>query len=191
MFLSPSTLWSQFSTADMATGAKEMIGQPAPEWLHSGWVNSEPLELRDLRGKVVLIRFFNDNPVGAAAIRLLHATYREQGLAVVGFYVSSPMPAAADPAAVRNLAEAVGFDFPVGNDGRWQNVTRYWLSRADAESDAVTFLIDRKGIIRYIQPDGGYEKDSRNRKARGEFEKLEKEIQALLQEPAEEPSNGG
>ena len=191
LFFAPSPLPAQYSTADMASGSKELIGQPAPVWLHRGWVNSEPLELKDLRGKIVLIRFFGDNPTGAAALRFLHTNYRDQGLAVIGFYVSSPMPTAVDAAAVRNLAEAVGFNFPVANDSQWQNVNRYWLTRADAESDSVTFLIDRKGIIRYIQPDGRYEKDSRDRKARGEFEKLEKQIQTLLQEPLEELPDGG
>ena len=144
-----------------------------------------------MRGKVVLIRFFDDNPIGASAIRQLNAAHREQGLAVVGFYVPSPMPTQTDAAAVRNLASAMGFDFPVANDSQWQTLNRYWLNRADAEPASMTFLVDRKGIIRYIQPDGRYEKDSRNRKARGEFEKLEKQIQALLQEPVEESSDGG
>src|SRR3989304_2684222 len=67
LFFSPPTLPAQYSTADMASGAKELIGQPAPAWLHRGWVNSESLELKELRGKVVLIRFFSDNPVGAEA----------------------------------------------------------------------------------------------------------------------------
>jgi peroxiredoxin len=184
----PPTLSAQFSTADMASGAKEMIGMPAPAWLHQGWVNSDPIALQDLRGKVVLIRFFNENPVGAAAVRLLHSTYRDQGLTVVGFYVSAPMPTFADAAAIRDLAAAIGFNFPVANDSQWQNVTRYWLNRAEAEPDTVTFLIDRNGIIRYIQPDGRYEKNSRDRKARSEFEKIEKEIQALLQEPFDDPA---
>ncbi|MDP2735060.1 MAG: hypothetical protein Q8P12_02530, partial [bacterium] len=58
----------------------------------------------------------------------------------------------------------------------------YWLNRADAEMTAVTFLIDRKGMIRYVQPDGLYEKNSANRAVRKEFEKLEKQIQNLLKE---------
>ena len=189
LFLTETMLQAQFSTADMASGANELIGQPAPAWAHRGWVNSSPLELSQLRGKAVLIRFFDDQPVGAAAVRQLNDSYREQGLAVVGFYVPTPMPTQTDAAVVRNLASAIGFDFPVANDSQWQTVNRYWLNRADAEPAGVTFLVDRKGIIRYIQPDGRYEKDSKDRKARREFEKLEKQIQALLQEPVDDPSD--
>jgi hypothetical protein len=188
LFFLPTVLLAQYSTADMASSANELIGQQAPAWLPRAWVNSEPLEIGKLRGQVLLIRFFNDNPVGASALRMWNAAHHDQGLAVVGFYVSSPMPTYADDDAVRDLASAVGFKFPVANDSQWQTLNRYWLNRPDAEPGAMTFLVDRKGIIRYIQPDGRYEKDSRDRKSRGEFEKMEKQIQALLKEPVEDPS---
>ena len=189
-FLSQRMLLAQYSTADLASGATELIGQPAPAWQHRGWVNSDPLELSQLRGKVVLIRFFNDAPIGAAAVRQWHDSYREQGLVVVGFYIAAPMPTDIDPAVVRNLATSLDFTFAVGNDSRWETVNRYWLNRADAEPGGMTFLVDRKGIIRYIQPDGRYEKNSRDRKARQEFEKLEKQIQSLLKEPSGVSSSG-
>jgi peroxiredoxin len=186
-------LRAQYSIADLSSGADEMIGKPAPAWVHRGWVNSPPLEIKQLRGEVVLLRFFSDQPVGAPAVRQLYQAYQSQGLAAVAFYNPEPMPTETDPEYVRGLAATLGFDFPVGNDARWETVNRYWLNRADAEPAGMTFLIDRKGIIRYIQPDGRYEKDSKDRKARQEYEKLEKQIQSLLKEPPpeEQPSTGG
>jgi hypothetical protein len=184
-------LRAQFSTADLSSGEDEMIGKPAPAWVHRGWVNSPPLEIKQLRGKVIMLRFFNDQTISAPAVRQLYQTYQSQGLATVAFYNPEPMPTETDPEYVRGLAASLGFDFPVGNDARWETVNRYWLNRADAEPAGMTFLIDRKGIIRYIQPDGHYEKNSKDRKARQEFEKLEKQIQSLLKEPPEEPPSGG
>ena len=67
-------------------------------------------------------------------------------------------------------------------------MNRYWLDRADAEMAAVAFVIDRNGVIRYIQPDGQYEKNSPNRVRRREFEKLEKQIQNLLKEEPQAPA---
>ena len=35
-----------------------LISQPAPGWKLDHWFNSDPLALQDLRGKVVLVRWF-------------------------------------------------------------------------------------------------------------------------------------
>ena len=182
----PVLLRAQLTTAELASGSKEMVGQMAPAWTHRGWANSQPLEIGQLVGKVILLRFFSDQPAGASAVRELYRKYQDQGLTAVGIYVPSPMPTETDAEHVRRLAISLGFDFPVGVDSGWQTVNRYWLNRADAEAAAATFLIDRRGVIRHIQPDGRYEKDSRDRKARQEYENLEKQIQALLKEPPPE-----
>jgi peroxiredoxin len=172
------------SIAELSSRSTEMIGQVAPEWVHRGWINSAPRELAGLRGSVVLLRFFNDNPGAAAGLRELYAAYRDQGLTVVGIYAPSPMPQETDPQHVRRLAIALGFDFPVAMDSRWETVNRYWLNQADAEATAATFLIDRQGIIRYVQPDGQYDKNSTDKSARKKYENLEKQIQLLLKEGA-------
>ena len=41
-----------------ATGQAVRIGSPAPEVATGLWINSEPLSLRQLRGKVVLVEFW-------------------------------------------------------------------------------------------------------------------------------------
>ena len=43
-----------------ATGvaAASLVGKPAPEFTNDTWINSEPLRLKDLKGKVVLIEFW-------------------------------------------------------------------------------------------------------------------------------------
>ena len=35
-----------------------LVGKQAPEFTNDTWINSEPLRLKDLRGKVVLIEFW-------------------------------------------------------------------------------------------------------------------------------------
>ena len=35
-----------------------LLGKEAPEFTNGTWINSEPLRLKDLRGKVVLIEFW-------------------------------------------------------------------------------------------------------------------------------------
>ncbi|MCH8332057.1 MAG: redoxin domain-containing protein, partial [Bacteroidetes bacterium] len=38
----------------------ELIGKPAPEWEINTWINSDPLQLKELQGKVVLVRWWMD-----------------------------------------------------------------------------------------------------------------------------------
>ena len=35
-----------------------MVGQPAPELTNEVWINSAPLRLADLRGRVILLEFW-------------------------------------------------------------------------------------------------------------------------------------
>lgn len=181
----PVPLAAQFTASELRP-PPEMIGKVAPRWTPRAWVNSPPLEVAKLRGKVILLRFLNDSPQGAAGLRELIKSYQAQGLAAVGMYAPSPTPTEVDPETVRDLASALAFSFPIGVDSAWQTVNRYWMDRADVESLAATFVIDRSGIVRYVQPDGRYEKNSRDRVARRQYESLDKMIQTLLAEPPPE-----
>jgi hypothetical protein len=46
--------------AGLAVGAERLVavGQPAPEITGGPWINSEPLSLAGLRGRVVLVEFW-------------------------------------------------------------------------------------------------------------------------------------
>lgn len=179
-----SARWPQEGSA---FGNPQLLGRVAPSWSTQGWVNSQPLDRDQLRGQVVLLRFFHDSPPGAASLKEWFRAYRTQGFVVVGLYAPDPMPTETELEHVRQLASSLDFEFPVGLDSRWETLNRYWLERVDAEMTAATFLIDRKGVIRYIQPDGQYEKKSPNRAARREYEKLQAAIEKLLKETAETP----
>jgi hypothetical protein len=49
---------SVFRGATPAEAAALRIGQPAPDIAGGPWINSEPLTLRGLRGRVVLVEFW-------------------------------------------------------------------------------------------------------------------------------------
>jgi peroxiredoxin len=178
------------TTAALASGSAQSsesgaqgslaVGQVAPAWTPRGWVNAASLELKQLRGKVVFFRFISDETTGAEAISELYRIYHPRGLAVVGMYAPSPMPGETSMEHVRQLAGAHGFEFPIGVDSHWETLNRYWLDEGGSNMTSATFIIDGKGIVRYIQPDGVYEKNSPNRTARREYEKLEKAIETLL-----------
>ena len=68
-----------------------LISQPLPGWKIEHWFNSEPLALEDLRGKVVLVRWFMA-PIcpfcsaTAPALNRFDEEYRGRGLLVIGAY---------------------------------------------------------------------------------------------------------
>jgi peroxiredoxin len=157
-------------------------GRVAPSWNIRDWINSAPIDLGELQGKVVLVRFFSDSPNSAAALNDFYRAYRDQGFVVVGIYTPQPMPAETDLGYVRRLVASLGFEFPVGVDPRWETLNGYWLTEADTDMGSASFLIDRKGVIRAIQGRGLYDKNSPNRNVRRAYETLQRQIETLLKE---------
>ncbi len=146
------------TTAAIALPAEgqALIGTTAPEWAEDGWLTSGPLALGDLRGRVVLLRFFtNTCPFCAAsmpALEGLHERYRESGLEVVGFYHPKPFGAEHSDESVRALLDAWGVTFPIALDTQWSTLRRYWLDGGTRSATSASFLIDQDGVIRYLHP---------------------------------------
>src|SRR5262245_40153211 len=90
-------LRAQSSMGDMSSNENEMIGKPAPAWIPRTWVNSPPIQVSQLGGKVIMVRFFGDQPIAAAAVRQFYQAYHPQGLEIVAFYNPQPMPTETDP----------------------------------------------------------------------------------------------
>src|SRR6266498_3943587 len=83
-----------------------IVGEPCPEWSNDKWVQGGPLRLADLRGKVVLVRFFmeSDCPYCRGTAPALNQLYEElgpRGLVVVGMYTPKPRPRPTSIAAAR------------------------------------------------------------------------------------------
>jgi peroxiredoxin len=144
--------------AAAATQGSELIGTPALAWQMGDWINSPPLTLPALRGKVVLVRWFTatDCPYCSAtapALNELDEQFRDRGLVVVGVYHHK----SEDPLDLKKVAGWVGdykFKFPVAVDRDWRTLRRWWLSGGKRDFTSVSFLIDKKGIIRRVHPGG-------------------------------------
>ena len=72
------------------SAGNDRIGVAAPPFQFDGWLNSEPLSLQDLRGRVVLVRWWTDTcpfcASSAPALRQLHEQYSAKGLTVIGVF---------------------------------------------------------------------------------------------------------
>ena len=176
-------LWLALPLAGRCAAASmgpTLLGKPAPEWQATNWINTAPLTLRELRGKVVLVRWWTapDCPycvATAPALNEFYGAYHSQGLEVIGFYhhkSSEPLKAE----AVEQYARNFGFMFPVAIDSGWRTLNDWWLDRGDQQWTSVSFLIDRKGIVRHLHPGGQYVKGDKDYKA------LKKKIEELLVE---------
>jgi peroxiredoxin len=138
---------------------RELLGTAAPEWSGVEWIQGGPLSPADLRGRVVLLRFWLvECPYcqrSAAALRTWSKRYAERGLVVVGLH-HPKSEEARDPVLVRAAARGLGFEFPVGIDNDWTTVRAYGVGRVFKRYTSVSFLIDRRGIIRFVHDGGEY-----------------------------------
>jgi thiol-disulfide isomerase/thioredoxin len=148
-----STLWlcqSQGSTA----------GQRAPEFANDIWVNSGPLRLTELKGKVLLVEFWTFGCYNCQNVepyvKSWHDKFKDRGLVVIG--VHSPefghervLKNVRDYVREHNIQYAVAIDNDYKTWNRYQN--HYWPAM---------YLVDKQGVIRHIRiGEGGYDQTER------------------------------
>lgn len=126
----------------------QMGSRPAPELVGiTGWVNSPPLRLQGLRGKVVLLDFWTYTCVNCVRtfphLRALYARYHPFGLEIVGVH-SPEFDFEKDESRVRAAAGRHRLPYPVAMDNRmstWRAYRNQYWPRV--------YLIDAKGRIRF------------------------------------------
>jgi len=159
-FMAPTSVLS------IAKEKNPLIGSKAKPWQVADWFNSSKLELDDLNTKVVLIRWWTAPGCpfcrnSAVALNEFYEHYHDQGLEIIGFYHhKSPKPI--DKSEIKEYAENLGFKFPIAIDYEWKTLKQWWLNHQKKAWTSVTFLIDRKGMIRHIHPGGQYIKGDQN-----------------------------
>jgi len=155
----------------------ELLGTKAHPWNVEHWINSAPLSLADLRGQVVLVRWFMSTncdlcSATAPTLRGFDAQYRARGLRVIGMYHHKD-PEPLDPVRVEQTVQSYGYKFPVAIDPDWRTLKDWWLDGHDRPFTSVSFLIDKQGTIRFIHPGGKYEPGSEAaEQLRGQIERL-------------------
>jgi peroxiredoxin len=170
-----------------------ILGRAVPEWPAKPadrWVQGGPTTLAQLRGSVVLIRFFMDADcpycrATAPALNELSDEFKASGLVVIGMYTPKPRPRPVSSDTVRGYVQAYGFKFPVAIDADWSALNTLWLDRVpDAKFTSASLLIDRRGILRHVQEGGVYAKDAADPQARRDYQDMRDAIAKLLAEPA-------
>jgi peroxiredoxin len=163
----------------------ELVGTKAPPLKGLNWLNTKPLTIEDLSGKVVLIRFWL---VGcplctrtAPSLVELYDKYSQKGLVVIGIHhPKSEMTKNSD--LVLKQAKVFGFNFPIAQDSDWKVIKSYWLNGKNRSYTSVSFLLDKKGRIRLIHDGGEFYRSDENPEANSAFVAIDLKIQELLNE---------
>jgi thiol-disulfide isomerase/thioredoxin len=146
--------------------------EAAPEFARgTKWLQSKPLTLAALRGKVVVVHFWTFGCVNCIhnypAYKAWQQKYARKGVTIIGIHTPE-FKHEADLKKILAQAKKNGLKFPIAvdNDGRnWKNwKNRYWPS---------IYLIDKKGRVRYRwEGELGSEKTKGHRVLRKRIEEL-------------------
>ncbi len=131
-----------------------------PSWTTEEWLNSAPLTLAELRGRVVLVRWFMGDAcpmcsATAPSLNAFHRDYAAKGLTVVGLYHHKEVTPLA-PGEYAGFIKTYGFEFPVARDPEWTTLKSWWLAGHERKFTSVSFLLDRQGRVRGIHQGGRY-----------------------------------
>ena len=155
---------SEASTFRVATA-----GRIAPEITGiNNWLNSGPLKLASLRGKVVMVNFWTYgcyNCVNTLPhVTSLYDKYKSRGLVIIGVHT----PEFAFEKSTGNVATAIkrhGIHYPVAQDNdfaTWKAYgNRYWPAQ---------YIVDKRGRIVFEHA------------GEGQYDQMERVIQTLLNE---------
>lgn len=144
----------------------EVTGQ-APNFKSiSTWLNSPPLNMADLRGKVVMVNFWTYgcyNCVNTLPhVTKLHAKYKDKGLVIVGVHTPE-FPFEKSTANVQAALKRHGIQYPVAQDNdsaTWEAYrNRYWPAQ---------YIVDQGGKIVYFHA------------GEGAYDEIDRTIQNLL-----------
>lgn len=141
----------------------------APDFVGiTNWLNSDPLTLKDLKGKVVLIDFWTYSCINCIRtfpyLTRWYDKYKDDGFVIVGVHTPE-FEFEKDTSNVEEALKRYGITYPVAQDNdfaTWNAYNnRYWPAH---------YLIDKDGIVRRVHF------------GEGEYEETEKAIQLLLKE---------
>jgi thiol-disulfide isomerase/thioredoxin len=132
------------------------------------WLNSSPLSFRQLRGRVVLVDFWDYTCVNCIRtlpyVQAWHERYQAQGLTVIGVHTPEFTFAQYESNVERGIRE-FGLTYPIVVDSNreiWKAfANRYWPTK---------YLLDKEGYLRY----GHF--------GEGAYSETERAIQELLHE---------
>lgn len=150
-----------------------------PEITAKEWIDQQPVKLADLRGRVVLLDFWatwcGPCRVTLPRFQKWHDSYKDKGLVILGLTTfngraeGKPLTPPQELDYLRDFKKRFGLTYGFAVSGTADNDRNYTVS-----SIPTSFLIDRRGVVRFISIGSSDE----------EAAALNKMIEKLIDEPA-------
>ena len=158
---------------NVATDATEPPTNPTvAEFAAGTWINSEPLTLKSLRGRVVLIEFWTFGCYNCRNtlpfVKRWHESYSDKGLTIVGVH-SPEFAGERNIDNVRREVGSLGIKYPVVTDNDYETWKAY-----NVEAWPTLFVLDKTGRVRWTHV------------GEGSYDVAEQTIQKLLAEARKE-----
>ncbi|MEK7571802.1 MAG: cytochrome c biogenesis protein DipZ [Patescibacteria group bacterium] len=144
-------------------------GALAPEIIPGGeWLNSKPLQIAELKGKVILVDFWTYSCINCQRtfpyLKKWHEMYKDKGLVIIGVHAPE-FEFEKNKSNVEQALKDFGLTYPVVQDNNfatWRAYdNHYWPAK---------YIIDKDGYIRY------------SHFGEGDYDETEQVIQELLKE---------
>jgi len=140
----------------------------APEFAKGNWINSDPLTLDKLRGRVVLVEFWTFGCYNCRntlpAVKEWDTRYRDRGLTIVGVHTPE-IDNEYNLDNVRKQVPALGIKYPVVTDNDYQTWKAYGV-----EAWPTIVVLDKQGRVRWLHV------------GEGRYEETESVVKTLLAE---------
>lgn len=135
------------SSRESTTGLKELGPSPELKGIVE-WINSPPLTIEELHGKVVLIDFWTYSCINCLRtlpyLEKWDAAYHPHGLVIIGVHTPE-FEFEKDPKNVAEAVQRLGVEYPVALDNHYETwksfQNNYWPAH---------YLIDQEGNLRMI-----------------------------------------
>lgn len=173
-------------TLPASRGGQDVVGTSMPKLHFDRWVNTPEKRPLDTSGSVTLYRWWTDTcpfcRASLPAIEKLRRKYGDKLKTAAVYHPKPPRPIADD--AIHAAAQRFGYSGPIAVDLDWSELKSFYLSSGRRRATSVAFLVDAKGVIRFVHPGPVFfpSDDPRQKQQNDDYQLLDRAIAALLAE---------
>lgn len=182
---------ANIETLPQQRGGQDRVGKRFPKLNFGRWIGVEEQPLEPKRVRATLYRWWTDTcpycRSSLPAIEKLRREYASKGLRIVCVYHPKPPRKVSDEAVIA-VAKRYGYHGPVAVDADWSRLTKAYLSSGQRAATSVTFLVDERGVTRFLHPGPVFfaSEDPQHARENADYQLLKRAIEALLVQEGEQ-----